>query len=271
MTPKELLDAGQLDEAIRELTGQVKARPSDTSLRVFLFELLAFAGEHERARKQLDVIAGQGGDVATGLAVQVYRDLLAAERVREQVFHGDALPKFLLPPPPHVDRYVMLVKALARAPREAAAMLSEAEEQCPAVTGRIGERAFTSLRDGDDRVAPVVEAFHGASYLWLPLDQIRSIEVTPPRTLRDLAWAHARIETYDESVGDVFVPALYVDSGRHADAQVRLGRMTEWQAVEDSLVCGAGRRVFLVDDEEVSLFELGEVRIDPPAGGMEPE
>jgi type VI secretion system protein ImpE len=266
MTPKELLDVGRLDEAIRELVSQVKARPADTSLRVFLFELLCFAGEFDRAVKQLDVIAGQGGAaVGTELAVGVYRELIAAEGVRRQVFHGDALPKFLLSPPAYIDRYVMLVKALARAPKDAVAMLPEAEEQFPAIAGRVGGRAFSSLRDADDRVGPVLEAFHGATYLWLPLEQIRRIEVTAPKSLRDLAWAHARVETYEESVGDLFIPALYVDTARHADAQVRLGRMTQWEAVQDELVYGAGRRVFLIDDEEVSVFELADVEIDPPA------
>lgn len=266
MTAKELLDVGRLDDAVRELTTQVKARPADTSLRVFLFELLCFAGEFDRAVRQLDVIAGQGTAVGTELAVQVYRELIAAEAVRQQFFHGDALPKFLLPPPAYIDRYVMLVKALARAPKDAVTMLPEAEEQFPAIAGRVGGREFSSLRDADDRVGPVLEAFHGATYLWLPLEQIRRIEVTAPKSLRDLAWAHARVETYEESVGDVFIPALYVDTARHADAQVRLGRMTQWDAVQDELVCGAGRRVFLIDDEEVSLFELADVQIDPPAG-----
>ena len=266
MTAKELLDVGRLDEAVRELVAQVKAKPADTSLRVFLFELLCFAGEFDRAVKQLDVIAGQGTGVGTELAVQVYRQLIAAETMRQQVFHGDALPKFLLPPPAYIDRYVMMVKALGRTPKEAAAMLPEAEEQVPALAGRIGGRQFSSVRDADDRVAPVLEAFHGATYLWLPLEQIRRIEVTAPKSLRDLMWAHARVETYDESMGDVFVPALYVDTARHADAQVRLGRMTQWDAVQDELVCGSGRRVFLIDDEEVSLFELTDLQIDPPAG-----
>ena len=145
-------------------------------------------------------------------------------------------------------------------------MLPEAEEQSPAISGRLGGREFSSLRDADDRVAPVLEAFHGATYVWLPLEQIRRIEVTPPKSLRDLAWAHARVESSDGSVGDVFIPALYVDTARHADAQVRLGRMTQWDAVQDELVCGSGRRVFLIDDEEVSLFELADLQIDPPAG-----
>jgi type VI secretion system protein ImpE len=267
MTPKELLEVGRLDEAVQELTNQVKARPGDTSLRVFLFELLCFEGAFDRAAKQLDVIASQGDGLNTELAVQVYRDLIAAERVRQQVFHNGALPKFFLSPPSYADQYVMLVKKMAQAPKEAVNLLPAAEEQFPAMAGRLGDRPFSSFRDADDRVAPILEVFHSGSYLWLPLEQIKSLQVSEPHSLRDLVWVHARVETYEESVGDVFVPALYVDTHAHRNDQVRLGRLTEWQAVEDQLVYGAGQRVFLVDDHETSLLELRDVQFDLPNGG----
>jgi type VI secretion system protein ImpE len=265
MTPKELLDAGRLDEAVQELTQQVRNRPADTRLRVFLFELLCFEGEFDRAGKQLEVIASQGDGMDTELAIQVYRDLIAAEKTRQQVFHNGALPKFLLPPPPYADQYVMLVKKLAKTPREAVSLLAAAEEQFPAISGQLGDRSFSTFRDADDRVAPVLEVFHGANYLWVPIEQIRRLQVSEPKSLRDLIWAHARIETYEESVGDVFVPALYVDTPASRDSQVRLGRLTEWQAVDDQLVYGAGPRVFLVDNEETSLLELRDVRFESAA------
>jgi type VI secretion system protein ImpE len=69
-------------------------------------------------------------------------------------------------------------------------------------------------------------------------------------------------------VGDVFVPALYVGSHGNEDDQVRLGRMTSWRAIEDQLVAGAGQRVFLVDDDEVSLLELRDVEFDRPDGAV---
>jgi type VI secretion system protein ImpE len=265
MTARDLLNAGQLDDAVRTLTQEVKAKPADTSQRVFLFELLCFQGDFDRALKQLDVIAAQGSGPDTDLAVQVYRDLIAAERMRHQVFHDGALPKFFLSPPPYADHYVVMVKKLATSPAEAAGLLAEAEEKFPAATGTFGDRAFTSFRDADDRMAPVLEVFHDGNYLWLPLAQVRRLQVTEPKKLRDTIWAHAQVETDEGSVGDVFLPALYVDSHAHANEQVRLGRMTEWQAVEDQLVVGSGQRVFLVDDRQVSLLELRDVQFSGAA------
>lgn len=262
MNARELLNAGQLDDAVRTLTQDVKARPADTSLRTFLFELLCFQGDFDRALKQLDVVATQGSGPENEIAVQVYRDLIAAERMRLQVFHDGALPQFFLSPPAYADHYVVMVKKLVTAPAEAASLLATAEDQFPPAAGQLGDRAFSSFRDADDRLAPVLEVFHGSKYLWLPLAQIRRLQVTEPKSLRNTMWAPAKIETDDRSVGDVFLPVLYVDSHAHANDQVRLGRMTEWQAVEDQLVVGAGQRVFLVDDEEVSLLELRDVHFD---------
>lgn len=265
MPIKELLNAGRLGQAIEELTQQVKGRPADTSLRVSLFELLCFAGALDRAGKQLEVIATQGSGMVAEVAVQVYRDLLAAEQSRRDVFHGNALPRFLLPPPPYIEAHVLMVKKMQDAPAEALALLPAAEEEFPALPGRIAERSFSSIRDADDRLGPILEVFHGADYVWLPLEQIKQFQVSEPRSIRDLLWARVKIETYDQSVGDVVVPALYVDSYRHPNDQVRLGRLTEWEMVQDQLVWGSGQRMFLIDDREVPLLELRDVQLAPAA------
>ncbi len=262
MTSKALLEAGRIDDAIQAVTQDVKARPADSSLRVFLFELLCLKGDLDRASKQLDVLGTQGSGLDSELAIQIYRDLIAAERARRAVFHDGGLPKFFLPPPPYMDDYVLLANKIAKAPAEAAAMLPAAEEQWPAITGRIGDRPFESCRDLDGRGGPVLVVFHNGSYLWLPFEQIRRIDVTAPRKLRDMVWAHAQVETYEDSVGDVFVPALYVDTHTHANDQARLGKVTEWLSLQDQLLYGAGLRVFLVDDEEMSIFDLRNVEFN---------
>ena len=46
---RTLYDSGQLEAAIESLIGSVKANPGDTLQRTFLFELLCFAGQWDRA------------------------------------------------------------------------------------------------------------------------------------------------------------------------------------------------------------------------------
>lgn len=259
-TAKAHFDAGRLSDAIAELNQALRSRPADGGLRTFLFELLCLDGALERAAKQLDVLSTQSGEPGVELAIQVYRSLLSAEERRRSVFHGDGLPKFIAPPEPHVDAYLLLLRRLESASAdEAARLLEEAEDSLPAVSGRRGAQPFASIRDADDRLAGVLEVFHEGEYLWVPFDQIVRLEVTPPRKLRELIWAQAKLEVRGQPVGDVFIPALYVDSHLHSDGHVKAGRLTEWEARHDTIVVGKGQRMLLVDDEEIALLDLGVV------------
>jgi type VI secretion system protein ImpE len=268
LNAKALFEAGRLADAVQELNQAVKSRPSDAGLRTFLFELLCFQGALDRAAKQLDVIGGQSGDPGIELAVQAYRSLLAAEDQRRAVFHGDALPKFITPPRAHIERYLLMLKKLRSASEEEiTGMLEQAEEESPAIGGERGGQAFSSFRDADDRVAGVLEVFHGGEYLWVPFDQITRVDITPPRKLRELMWVQARLQVEGQPAGDVFIPTRYTDSHLHQDDNVKLGRITEWEALHDRMVLGMGQRVFLVDGEEIALLDLGGVSFaGQPAG-----
>jgi len=269
MDAKALLEQGRLTEAIQAVNQAVKSRPTDSSLRVLLFELLCFEGNLERADKQLDLMATQAGDPGTGLAMQVYRALIAAEQTRRLVFTGDALPKFVTPPGSHVEQALVLLKKMRSLTTDLASALGEVEEATPPIAGQRGAQSFSSFRDADDRVSTVIEVFNGSEYIWVPTDQVRRLEVAKPAKLRDLMWAKAKIEVGDQPAGDVFIPALYVNSHTRSEQPVKLGRMTEWEALEDSMVIGFGQRMFLVDGEEVALHDLGELTFATAATGAQ--
>jgi len=262
-TARALFEAGRLADAIADLTQSLRARPADAGLRTFLFELLCFQGDLDRAEKQLGVLVNQTGDARLAMAAQGYAHLLNAERTRRQVFHADALPKFALPPGDHVERYLMLLRRMSGTAEEVGTLLDAAEEGSPAIAGERNGRPFTSFRDADDRVGPVLEVFHGPDYLWVPFDQITRLEIGAPGKLRELMWAPARLQLGNDPIGDVVIPALYVDSYQDAQEPVKLGRTTEWQALHDRMVIGAGQRLLLVDGEEVPLFDVGKVSFTP--------
>src|SRR3954466_13519528 len=98
MNAREHLDRGDLAGAIAALTEEVKGRPADVRLRTFLVELHAFAGDLDRAERQLEVIRRQGGDVEIQGGVIVYHGLLAAERARRRLFDEGVRPRFILAP-----------------------------------------------------------------------------------------------------------------------------------------------------------------------------
>lgn len=261
-TPRELYQAGQLQAAIQALTAEVRAKPADGPTRIFLFELLAFAGDWDRARKQIEVLGQAGPNEA--LAVQVYLANIEAERARERLFSEGLHPHFLNEPPPYVDRHLEAINRIREGNfAEARSVLDGAEEERPALAGTLNGRPFADFRDSDDVIGPVLELIVKDKYTWLPFEQIRRIEITPPSKLRDLVWARAKVEALDGTVGDVYLPALYEGSCRNADDRIRLGRMTAWTPLADDLARGAGLKTFQVGEDDVALFEARQVEFHP--------
>jgi type VI secretion system protein ImpE len=255
MDAEELFRLGHLGRAVVELTKEVKAAPADSHLRSFLFELLCFQGEYDRAAKQLNAISSLTGKMETELGAALYSNLLAAERIRQAFFRGEALPKFFTPPPDYIERYAVLVSKAVEDPSQAERLLAEAEEFTPSFSGKVGDAVFSAFRDADDRIAPVFEVFQGADYLWLPIGQVKQITIPVPRKLRDLIWINARMETEWANL-DVFMPALYPASHTSEEEEVRLGRKTEWSLLGEGIVVGRGQRIFLVDNQEIPLLQM---------------
>ena len=261
---KVLFDEGKLAAAIEELTRDVKARPADANLRTFLFELLSFAGEWERAERQLDVIGHQSATAEVG--TQAYRDNIGAERERRRLFAEGGEPHFLVEPPRYADRLLAAIALLREGDaQEARRALEQVEDERPPLAGRINDRPFRDFRDFDDLCGPVLELIVQGRYTWLPFEQISRMEIAAPRNLRDLVWARARIESVDGATGEVFLPALYFGSSAHADDRVRLGRVTDWKQVGEGLHLTVGQRLFLVDDEDEQVFEARTIEFDTNA------
>src|SRR5581483_9854848 len=221
MTAKALLDAGQLNAAIEQLNKDVKARPTDNRLRSFLFELLCFAGDYQRADRQLEVIGHQSA--ATEIGVQIYRNAMAAEQKRQRTFTDGLRPHFILEPPPYVHLHLEAVNHLREnRQEEAEALLEQSPRTRPAVIGHLNGQPFTSLRDSDDLLAPFLEVIIHDNYTWLPFDQLKRVEIAAPQRLRDLLWATAKIETYGGPAGEVLLPVLYAGLNTHENDQIRL-------------------------------------------------
>ncbi|HEY5313175.1 MAG TPA: type VI secretion system accessory protein TagJ [Pirellulales bacterium] len=260
MKVKQLFDDGNLTAAIAEATQQVKARPADAAARTFLFELLCFAGELDRAEKQLEVIGHQ--DAQSEWAVTVYRNLLKAERARRRLFADGLAPQFLLDPPDYVRLHLDAVNRLREdQPGEALSLLEHAEEARPAVAARVNGGSLGELRDCDDLFAPILEMMLLEDYIWLPYEQIRELEVSRPERPRDLVWAPARVVLVDGTQRSGYLPALYHDSHQHADDQVRLGRKTDWLELPGGPTLGQGLRTLLWGEEALSLLDCRQIQV----------
>jgi type VI secretion system protein ImpE len=224
MNAKELFKAGKVEEAIQVLTASLRNDPTDVRSRTFLFELLSFMGELDRAEKQLDILSDASKEA--GMGTLLYRSALQAERLRREMFETKAFPQTDAGSVPKVI---------------------------------LNGTAFKTIEDADPRIGRRMEIYAAGSYLWLPFAHIASVRMEAPRRVRDLIWIPAVLKTGARcgglDLGEVMIPALTPFAFRHPDNPVRLGRQTVWEEANGALV-PVGQKMLLVDGEEFSILEV---------------
>ncbi|EQA7365222.1 type VI secretion system accessory protein TagJ, partial [Pseudomonas aeruginosa] len=192
MIAEELLRAGRLDDALKALQEQVRSQPSNATLRIFLFQLLAVMGQWARAQNQLKVVGEL--DASALPMVQTYSTAIDCEALRREVFAGRLTPVILGQPAEWIAPLLQALSLDAEGHGEAAQALREqAFDAAPAVPGRIGEAPFAWLADADTRLGPVLEVIVNGRYAWLPMSNLRSLKVEAPSDLRDLVWLPAEL------------------------------------------------------------------------------
>jgi len=227
MNSRELYQAGQLDEAVRILGSELRNDPTDTRRRTFLFELLCFTGEYDRAEKQLDILADAGKEAAMGTLL--YRSALQAARIRRDMFEKKTFP------------------------------LSATPSDVAPAGGTLNGQPFETIEDADPRIGARLEVFAAGAYLWLPFEHIASVRMEAPKRLRDTIWIPAILQTGPKckglDLGEVLLPALTPLVSKHPQSSVRLGRETVWEEAGGETV-PSGQKLLLVDGEEIPILEV---------------
>jgi type VI secretion system protein ImpE len=260
MNASDYFKAGQLQAALDAQLQEVKANPGDPNRRLFLFELCVFAGDLERAKRQIEVL--HYDDPKLENAAGLYRLCLQAEQARRAFFAGGPPPVVIGDAPEHVNLRLEAWNALRSGQgTKAAQLLQQANDGAPALKGTVNGQAFEGLRDGDDLFGGVLEVFGQGRYYWLPLEHVDSIQSNSPQFPRDLFWLPGRAVTKVGPAGDVFLPVLYPGAHEHADDAIRLGRSTDWPAAADGIVRGIGAKTFLAGDQALGLTEIRELQI----------
>lgn len=225
MTAKQLFEAGKVREAEKELTAYLRDHPTNVIQRTFLFELLCFSGDYERAEKQLSVLA-QGGS-QTEMGAVLYYSALHAERTRHEVFDKQQFSK-------------------------------DVHSFSP--SGQLNGRSFQTLRDADPDLGARLEVFAAGAYLLIPFQHIASLEMEAPHRLRDTLWRPAMVRTgpsfQGADLGEVLIPAIYPFSWKHPNESVWLGRVTDWAADEHGTEYPSGQKIWMLDGEEVPFLEI---------------
>jgi type VI secretion system protein ImpE len=264
MAALELARAGQLTEALTSLQQEIRQQPTQAKLRVFLFQLLAVLGQHERALNQLKV-AGELDPAALPM-VQTYTEALRCELLRQDVFAGRRTPLVLGQPREWLAR---LVEALRLdhdgAPAQAQQLRAEAMDAADAVPGEIDGVPFAWLADADPRLGPVIEALLNGRYYWVPCEHIAQIDIEAPADLRDTVWMPAEFTWRNGGQALGLIPARYPGTVQTGDPQLLLARRTDWQGDDERGWTGLGQRMFATDVGEYPLLAVRSIRFDAPS------
>jgi type VI secretion system protein ImpE len=257
---EQSLKGGDPVAALAQLQEQVRAKPADPKLRVFLFQLLCVLGQWERALNQLNVASGL--DPAALPMAQTYGDAVRCETLRDDVFEGKKSPMIFGQP----DQWLaLLIESLLLAGRgehgRSQELRSRAFEDAPASPGDIDGRPFAWIADADSRLGPVLEAVINGRYYWVPFSRLVKIQVEPPEDLRDMVWmpAHLQFENGGESVA--LIPTRYAGSETAGDGLIALARKTVWEEVAPDTHRGLGQRIIATDTGDVPLMEVRTISL----------
>lgn len=258
MNAIEAFNAGSLDEALEIAKGEVKNNPTDVGRRNTFCELLCWAGELERADKQLETLMMQ--DPAAAMGLSLFRQLIRAELSRQECFGKGRAPELLNGVDELLEKQIELLLAIREGLQERAQELVEQiENERPRVQGICDGKPFEDLRDLDDTCATFFEVLTSTGkYFWIPMSRVVVLTLHPITRPRDLLWRRAHMIVQDGPDGEVYLPLNYALSLGSDDKQLKLGRATDWKGGESGPVQGLGRRMLLIGEEDRSLLEVSE-------------
>ncbi|PKH20117.1 ImpE family T6SS protein Cts1E [Enterobacterales bacterium CwR94] len=246
-----------LDEWVANAIVDVKRTPGQLEARWQLVKLYCLQADWDRAMRQLDTLLKIEPECQR--QVDLYRNLILSERLRTAVLVGEreavtvegALPEW-------AAQLVQSNALYANADyAQGEKMRQLALENASALQGQsesLGQ--FEWLADSDDRLGPVCEFICAGGYRWIPFSSLDSLHVSAPKGLNDLVWAPATARVNGQNwLG--YIPARYPVT-LDDDQKVKAGLETHW-IEQGARFIGAGRKMWLSNVGECSLFEAGAI------------
>jgi type VI secretion system protein ImpE len=264
------LKNGDPAAALAQLQEQIREKPADAALRVFLFQLLCVRGEWERALNQLKVACGL--DASALAMAQMYGEAVRCEAIRKDVFDGKKAPMVFGEPEQWL---ALLIESLLVGGRgdlsQSAELRARAFEEADTSSGDINGQPFEWVADADSRLGPVLEAVINGRYYWVPFSRLAQVKLEEPEDLRDLVWMPANLQFENGGEMLALIPTRYPGSEASDDGLIALARKTVWQEVAPDTHHGLGQRLIATDVADVPLLELRTlvVRAGSGAAGAE--
>lgn len=253
MTPQIALAEGRLTDALKLQATLLASFPLDPVALLFRFEMLVLANQFREACSTLNAI-----DIPNPTWPKLrrwYRRLVRAANDR----HRGRPAAFLGEIPSHAKCRRRAIRAIRRGdPADASRWIDRADHRSPHLLGHVDGREFDGLRDGDDRFASVLEAFVGATSVWIPFEQIRRVTVPVAEGLVETAYRPARIRLVDGREVSAVLPLVYPGSVEEVHV---LGLETDHVNPDGGPVRCVGAKLLLVGEEELPLGEIRQLDV----------
>ena len=297
MNALQLFNASKLSESIDAALSAVKDQPGEFDVRWELAELLCMAGDLTRADRQLDVLetldaeAGEllqtmcegGMQMAARISelsedtrdrlrrlqgVRAFRQLIRADRSRQELFAAGRPPEFLSQPGELIETLLKVTVELRNGGVAAAAdLLLGIETSRSPLPGSCDGEPFTDIRDVDAVTQCCFELLTtNGSYCWLPYNTIKSIEFRSCETPRDVLWRSGRFELNNGDTGEGYFPMIYPGSDVATDEQLRVGKCADWIELDKGFCRGVGGRVLELGEVFKPLINISKIEFESRGG-----
>lgn len=261
---KQLIQTGQLQEAISHCQTILKKQPQDTDIRSAYIELLCINGDLDKADNQINLLINQAPQTAVG--GKNVQQLIRAQQARIDFYQGAATAEVFSAPDAELAAIVAL--QLAKNEQDQTGIL----KQCQALEQARFLVNPSLPRDLDDTLAGYLEVFgtNGKFYL-VKIAEINLLQWQPASSILEQVWRRVHIDINNGPSGDAFIPMTYIDSCTEAE---KLGRETDWMALNDAedealiMYQGIGQKMLLVGEAAQPLASLA---IDVEASEMTAE
>ncbi len=259
MDADQLLAAGDLDGARSALVETVRSNPADERARMFLFQLLAVAGEWAKARTHLEALARISAEAR--MLATVYSMAMKAEEQRAAIFAGNERMPVIRGAWAEGLADSIMHSAKGRT-AEGQAARDAALDQAPDTPGELDGVRFDWITDADSRFGPTFEVIVQGRYGLVAFSEVARIHSEGPRDLRDTVWYPAQIEFCEGQSVAGLLPTRYPGSELNNDLAIRMGRSTGWQTKGADEIGSGQHLLALSGGEEIGLLALRSLVFD---------
>lgn len=258
--------------SLRELEIQqkkcVQQAPTSATERFRLFQVLSMLGDWHNAARQLRQVLNN--DASLMPTIRGFQSIVEAEMQREGCWRAEQRV-----PVGHRDEQEWVERLVTACfHREPPERLADALALAPSLRGEIDylvdadqpvrTATFEWIADGDSRLGPVLEVIGQQGYCWLPLSQVKEMQIAPPQDGCDRLWARVEITRQDGERLRAIIPVRYRAEYRSQSDALRLGRETRWFVLgNESLQVfgGEGQRMWITDIGEFALLDVRAIRL----------